>query len=700
MNYQENSNLENLVNLKLLGTIKELILNGLKKEKEPEFALLFNRNKENTLLVNNKTEEYYDYLQKFGYVGEVLERYEEKIGKDIKNMRAIALALGIYASYLTEDMFVNYQKEKFVSKLKKVLREKRDLYLLCALYRMQEPKDKTLYREILEWPYEKTEEVMFVLSELDDDAHTVFGEIWPQIAYYLSEGRTLPVMNNIDVYSWFLCYYGKDIKDLRKKGSKVFKSLLKLTNKNIYLGSDVYTELSHFGFSDEEIAYANYMLKSYGLFKDDSLKYSIPREKCAAQFALCFLNASKINSKYLRDLLKEVLNIYKEFRRKYSGHNGIFDAISEELCIKSPQCFIILSGIVSLRNKSFMAMTDFDLLDSKWDLIRSEFSHSDYTGIIVHQIIEKKEVFTEEKIYSWMNKYSELTKEDFIYNAFGYESEKELFSFFVQKGIFSLYSYFNDYILPDKGRSLNLSSQLVHYLEQRWDKTRYCFLEEYLKEHRLQDLTEYFYPCYENRFLHTFFLKSKQYSYKTSYDLPIPVLSDEENRKLIEWVLESAYLTEPIVFEEALISLLLKKECIDLYGVDVLRPLAEQLMERGAVKHNDEETFRRMYLSDEEREVIELHEKALKLKAEREETERDFNMEYKGNFKSLYEIERYNFSKNKLLSNMVFNKMTELKTKNSEISQEEINYFVRLCCKLYCGQVITVEELKSQITML
>lgn len=84
MDYQENSNLENLVNLKLLETIKELILNGLKKEKEPEFALLFNRNKENTLLVNNKTEEYYDYLQKFGYVGEVLERYEEKIGKDIK----------------------------------------------------------------------------------------------------------------------------------------------------------------------------------------------------------------------------------------------------------------------------------------------------------------------------------------------------------------------------------------------------------------------------------------------------------------------------------------------------------------------------------------------------------------------------------------------------------------------------------------
>lgn len=700
MNYQENRNLENLVNLKLLGAVKELILNGLKNEKALEYELLFNKNKENTLLVNNKTEEYYDYLQKFGYVGEVLERYEEKIGKDIKNMRAIALALGIYASYLTEDMFVNQQKEKFVSKLKKVLREKRDLYLLCALYRIQEPKDKTLYREILEWPYEKTEEVMFVLSELDDDAHTVFGKIWPQIAYYLSEGRTLPVMNNIDVYSWFLCYYGKDIKDLRKKGSKVFKSLLKLTNKNIYPGSDVYTELSHFGFSDEEVAYANYMLKSYGLFKDDSLKYSIPREKCAAQFALCFLNASKINSMYLCDLLKEVLNTYKEFRRKYSGNNGIFDAISEELCIKSPQYFIILSGIVSLRNEFFMAMTNFDLLDSKWDLVRSEFSHRDYTDIIVRQIIEKREVFTEEKIYSWMNKYSELTKEDFIYNAFGYESAKELFAFFVQKGIFSLYSYFKDYIIPDKGKSSYLSYQLVHYLEQRWDKTRYCFLEEYLKEHRLQDLTEYFYPCYKNRFLHTFFLKSKQYSYKTSYDLPIAVLSDEENRKLIEWVLESAYLTEPTVFEDTLISLLLKKECIDLYGADVLRPLAEQLMERGAVKHNDEEAFKRLYLSDEERKVLELRENALKLKAEKEKTEREFNKEYKGDFKSLYKLEKYNYSKNKLLSEMVFKKMIELKTKTSGISQDETNYFVMLCCELYCGQVITVEELKSQITML
>lgn len=61
-----------------------------------------------------------DALQeKYGflYLGELLERYEERFGMPAPDLRAIALALGYTSDLLTDGMFVGTQRVNFLRQL-------------------------------------------------------------------------------------------------------------------------------------------------------------------------------------------------------------------------------------------------------------------------------------------------------------------------------------------------------------------------------------------------------------------------------------------------------------------------------------------------------------------------------------------------------------------------------------------------------
>ena len=65
------------------------------------------------------------------YFGELLERYDEKLGDGITNTRAIALAMGWCAPLLTENMFVGKQWQDFMKKLSPMTD---DQYITFARY--------------------------------------------------------------------------------------------------------------------------------------------------------------------------------------------------------------------------------------------------------------------------------------------------------------------------------------------------------------------------------------------------------------------------------------------------------------------------------------------------------------------------------------------------------------------------------------
>ena len=79
-----------------------------------------------------------DYFEsrEIRYFGELLERYGEKLGDDIANTRAVALAMAWTAPILTPNMFVGRQREDFMLKLN--LLGEGDAYIATALYRLSE----------------------------------------------------------------------------------------------------------------------------------------------------------------------------------------------------------------------------------------------------------------------------------------------------------------------------------------------------------------------------------------------------------------------------------------------------------------------------------------------------------------------------------------------------------------------------------
>lgn len=66
------------------------------------------------------------------YPGEVLERFEEKLGNDVRVLRALALALGNTCAIQSDNMFVGNQRGAFLQKLRRSAGE--DVYLQGALY--------------------------------------------------------------------------------------------------------------------------------------------------------------------------------------------------------------------------------------------------------------------------------------------------------------------------------------------------------------------------------------------------------------------------------------------------------------------------------------------------------------------------------------------------------------------------------------
>lgn len=102
------------------------------------------------------------------YPGEVLERFEEKLGDDVRVLRALALALGNTCAIQSDNMFVGNQRGTFLQKVRRSARE--DVYLQGALYLLETDTTQrhSLLDELAAKVYVRTEEALFVLSLFDD----------------------------------------------------------------------------------------------------------------------------------------------------------------------------------------------------------------------------------------------------------------------------------------------------------------------------------------------------------------------------------------------------------------------------------------------------------------------------------------------------------------------------------------------------
>ena len=149
------------------------------------------------------------------YPGEVLERLGEKTALSLPKIRALSFALGQTKEIHEEGMFLGTQFPGFCQKAFRD-RGKPDCYLLAARYLLEEKEKKQAYEELLKYPWEKVEEILFALSVLPGDEM-----LWEQVKTRLNEclgtQRRLEVYGDSELYLWIVDHCAPKLKGYRKR---------------------------------------------------------------------------------------------------------------------------------------------------------------------------------------------------------------------------------------------------------------------------------------------------------------------------------------------------------------------------------------------------------------------------------------------------------------------------------------------------
>ncbi len=375
----------------------------------------------------------------FRYFGELLERFEDRAGADIRDIRAIALAMASTQNLLTDDMFVGSQRAGFIRKITRLSPD--DVYLKGALYLLGrfEPNGVALREELMQASYACTEELLFVASLLEDFSQAVEA-FKPQFINLLGAGRTMPVFGNIRVYSWLIRQVHRFHEEtgIRAKDLALLRALIELPVSFVKPGNKYHGALLDNGYSAEEIIYLNSAILDCRPVAKTINTRSIVAEKIAIEFCGTFINSEAAHHEEVYDHLAQLLIIHSEFNIKINGYKGIFHAIEDSINIANPQTFMRLYKLIEKKD-----IFRFDILNNKWDVLSRDMDYGDYLQVFERQMDENTQL-AREQILAWIQTFDRLTGTSYL-DIFAKKHEWHrdgIFSLLVHKGILDLKTTF------------------------------------------------------------------------------------------------------------------------------------------------------------------------------------------------------------------------------------------------------------------
>ena len=314
-----------------------------------------------------------DYFEsrEIRYFGELLERYGEKLGDDIANTRAVALAMAWTAPILTPNMFVGRQREDFILKLN--LLGEGDPYIAAALYHLSEGAVKDAWRANLTVrEYARTEEIILALCSMDDPEAS-YDDFRPALIPLLAEKRTLPVEENAGIYGWLVWSCFGAIKACRKKDNAIPKAIQALALGYLREDKPAHKALMGAGYTLLDILYLNSAFVWDGNFGGCGLSSnSIPAERLATAFVQAVLSAPEPQKASTLDYVHWLASRYTSFKVQFEGNAGLWMAVCAGLKVVCPETMVWLCD----RDYSFNYR--FDPLDSRWDLLAKDLPDIKY----------------------------------------------------------------------------------------------------------------------------------------------------------------------------------------------------------------------------------------------------------------------------------------------------------------------------------
>lgn len=650
-------------------------------------------------------------LEKKGlrYVGEVLERYEDQFGPGKENLRAVALAVGYAASFLSSSMFIGSQKEDFLKKVRSNSED--DLYLQAALCLMEDSvaKHKARIDELSRITFQNTEDATFVFS-LYDDASQGFSILQEKLFDLWGIHRSISLVTNIGILKWLIARCEPVIRSCRKKNNAVLRTLMKLPYQFVKLGSTEYAILHEAGYSHEEITFANSMVLWDRRIYDRISPDSIPGEKVATEFCHTWLNTEQEINDDILDYLGWILHRYEEFAIKYEGHHGIWFAMQDEINPVQPKTVLwMVQNLVKERGEMFPY--NFDVYDSKWDVLAEKLEIDQYRVLFSYQFLNQKEK-TKEMIQSWLEKFKELTGEEFIetfashYNGYN----EKCFHMLIEYGGIDLFAFFQNTVSSESEQ--REQSSCVYYLKNyiRGIHTRkaFDFVKKIFSIYSMEQFTSLLGDSY---WLHNSICEHRYGGYSRDswrLDLHRDFLTQEEEKELFNWVDESFFRMEPDRYIDFVKTVLEDKYVLQLYDKKELRDILDTLISLDKLPGYNVQALKRIYFSDEELQK----EQDAREKAEREKKERDRINElnkiqkqieeaYDGSYDSLnQQLKKFYFSGTKKDALKIIYPIVEAKIRDADVAipPEELASFLILSGQMIKYEAVSWEKLCPMVS--
>lgn len=419
----------------------------------------------------------------FRYPGEMLERYEERCGNDIKDLRAIALGLGYTVPIHETQMFIGGQKSDFIYRIRKLAED--DFYLQIALFYLDGQKSED-FNKLIGKECTETEEVL-LQAWLYPEPESAFDAMKEKLIKAYSTGRTVSAIHNAGLFSKIISRFYYVLRDYRKKDVQLLKRIFLLKDVLFKPDSKEYNDLLGFGYSEDEIRYLNFVLADYTDIPSKITAGGITDEKIAVEFCRHYLNSDKTHSENTYGLIQTVLKDYKSFNVKYEENKGILSALADVVDIVNPITFARVSDKM---RSDFVG--HFDIMDEKWDPLASELVYEEYWQFVADKIADIKDLDT---VKLWLDKFEAVTGKAYI-SRFDANKDISLSSFkhLVRVGYLNLMEYYEQMLLlPDEEiKGENIRNNRRYYLRKKvedvYDRQDFEFFRAFFEKYGNDDL--------------------------------------------------------------------------------------------------------------------------------------------------------------------------------------------------------------------
>ena len=665
--------------------------------------------------------------QKYGfrYFGELLERYEDRIGSDIADTRAIALAMAYTKDLLTDEMFVGKQKNDFLRKITKL--SDTDIYLKGALCQLGkgETDVRWLLDDLVHTAYVETQDLLFVMS-LFDDFEQAFTTFKPQLIRLLSAERTIAVNGNTAIFCWLIKRLRQcpGIKGIRTKDMALFRALMELPVSFVKAGSRHHSILLNNGYTALDIVFLNSIVIRFRPTRDTLDLDSIVSEKIAVAMCTIFINSDNAHTLDAYEHLTWLLKKYSSFAIKIGGYNGIYDAIKGGIKFANPQTFLWLYKLIEPKD-----LFRFDVMNEKWDVLSKELSSDSYLWLFNRELVDGfGEDLPKTQPQELIQKYEMLTGLSYL-AQFEHEHKydrESAFAVMVKSGIINLVDKFES--CPDiKILSGNYSNEdksaMLEYIEDFIEGIRsreaFDFFRYFLNKYSFDDMHKLFAPKGYGRSVDYIFVNQLYKGWSNSYndrdksrfDITRSFLSNDEHRELFGWLDDYMFRYKANGYSQFAALMLADDFISSLYPHDELRSIYNIVKDTDCdfIKSWESYSLKKKYLTEDELQAESDAKEAQEKERKRIENEnliqslKDKLISiYDGSFASLHTFldKRENSWQNKKEALTVAAEffVPTLTEKEYALCNEEISHFLNIATKLFKSDMLTFDCFKNHIS--